>query len=50
MSAWVESGQEEKINDTDKKFEDDFAPPQSDKDFKKLEDSDDYLKLLGKYF
>ena len=50
MSAWTESDQVIKINDIDKKFEDDFAPPQSENEFKKLDDSDDYLKLLGKYF
>jgi len=45
MSAWIEGDKTEKIKDSDKKFEDDFAP-QSDKNFQKLDDSDDYLKLL----
>jgi len=45
MSAWIEGDKEEKIKDIDRKFEDDFAP-QNNKSFQKLEDSDDYLKLL----
>lgn len=49
MSAWIEGDREEKIKDIDKKFEDDFAP-QNDKSFQKLDDSADYLKLLGKIF
>lgn len=49
MSAWVEGSQEENINDIDKSFEDNFVSPESENDFHKLEDSDDYLKLLGKY-
>lgn len=49
MSAWVEGSQEENINDIDKSFEDNFVSPESENDFQKLEDSDDYLKLLGKY-
>lgn len=48
MSAWIEEGQEEKIKDIDKKFEDNFAPPQSENEFRKLEDSENYLKILGK--
>lgn len=50
MSAWIEEGQEQAISETDKVFEDNFVSSEIDKqsNFKKLEDSDDYLKLLGK--
>lgn len=52
MSAWVEEGQEQVISNIDKTFEDNFVSPESHKEqsseFKKLSDSDDYLKLLGK--
>jgi hypothetical protein len=41
-SAWVESEQGE-IKESDKKFEDNFVSKQ----FEPLEDSSDYLKLLG---
>lgn len=53
MSAWVDSSQEENIHNIEKAFEDNFvskeSKSESDKDFQKLEDSDAYLKLLGKY-
>lgn len=45
MSAWVEGTQEENITNIDKTFEDNFVSPRSD--FQKLEDSSEYLKLLG---
>lgn len=47
MSAWIEEGQPEAINETDKKFEDDFV---ASKEFKKLEDSESYLQNLGELF
>lgn len=49
MSAWTECVQEDNIKGIDKEFEDNFAPPESSSDFKKLEDSDDYLKVLGEF-
>lgn len=50
MSAWVESTQEdtdqEDPNNVEKAFEDDFVAKE---DFQKLDDSDDYLKILGNF-
>lgn len=48
MSAWIEEGQPEAINVTDKKFEDDFVASESSKEFKRLEDSESYLQNLGR--
>lgn len=55
MSAWVKEGQEDQgqvIANVDKVFEDNFvtSDPENrqEKTFEKLNDSDDYLKLLGK--
>lgn len=45
-SAWVES-EDNIVTDVEKAFEDNFANQSGD--FKKLEDSDEYLKLLGKF-
>lgn len=50
MSAWIEEGQPEAINVTDKKFEDDFVASESSKEFKRLEDSESYLQNLGRLF
>jgi hypothetical protein len=42
MSAWAgEEGQQ--VIDSEGKFEDDFVP----RDFEKLDDSEEYLKILG---
>lgn len=46
-SAWVES-EDNIVTDVEKAFEDNFVARQSG-DFEKLEDSDEYLKLLGKF-
>lgn len=47
MSAWVES-EGETVPDIEKKFEDNFvSSSESQSSFSKLEDSDDYLKILG---
>lgn len=55
MSAWVKEGQEDQgqvIANVDKVFEDNFVTSdpeiRQEKTFEKLNDSDDYLKLLGK--
>lgn len=48
MSAWVEGVEGETVQDIEKQFEDNFVSPENQKEFEKLEDSDDYLKLLGK--
>lgn len=42
-SAWIE-GSVEDIKDSDKKFEDNFVTTE----FQKLEDSENYLEILGK--
>lgn len=47
MSAWVESTQED-TNNVEKAFEDDFVAKEKE-DFQKLDDSDDYLKILGNF-
>lgn len=49
MSAWIGEAQDEAINDSEKKFEDDFVSSESSKEFKKLEDSEQYLHNLGSY-
>lgn len=46
-SAWVES-EDNIVTDVEKAFEDNFVANQNG-DFKKLDDSEDYLKLLGKF-
>lgn len=46
MSAWDAGSQEEKIEDVEKKFEDNFVTSEN-RDFQKLEDSEQYLKNLG---
>jgi hypothetical protein len=48
MSAWVDESQNT-ISDVDRKFEDNFVS-ETAKGFQPLEDSQSYLKLLGKYF
>lgn len=45
-SAWVES-EDNIVTDVEKAFEDNFVAKQSG-DFKKLDDSETYLQLLGK--
>lgn len=48
-SAWIESDQAE-VKDIEKKFEDNFvSEKETFGNFQKLEDSDDYLKILGKH-
>lgn len=47
MSAWIEKAQDEASNDSEKKFEDNFVSSESSKEFKKLEDSEQYLHNLG---
>lgn len=46
MSAWSEGDQEEQINDIDKQFEDNFVAADN-REFRKLEDSEQYLQNLG---
>lgn len=46
MSAWDAGSQEEKIEDVEKKFEDNFVTLEN-RDFQKLEDSEQYLQNLG---
>lgn len=52
MSAWAEGAQEEGIGDGDKTFEDNFVSPEikleTTAEFKRLEDSEQYLQTLGK--
>ncbi|KAL7011661.1 hypothetical protein ACKWTF_014377 [Chironomus riparius] len=43
MSAWVDDQVAININEIDRKFEDNFVPKS---EFQKLDDSEDYLKIL----
>lgn len=49
MSAWIEENVE--VKDTEKSFEDNFVAPDcsQSKEFKKLDDHEEYLKILGSY-
>lgn len=44
MSAWAEQ-EGQQIKDSERKFEDNFVS----KEFQKLDDSEEYLKVLGNF-
>lgn len=47
MSAWIESNEQE-VKNIEKSFEDNFVGNESENtEFKKLDDSEQYLKILG---
>jgi hypothetical protein len=50
MSAWIEENGQE-VKDIEKSFEDDFVASDlsENKEFKKLDDHEQYLKILGEF-
>lgn len=46
MSAWIKEEEGQEYQNIEKEFEDNFVTTESS-DFQKLEDSDEYLKILG---
>lgn len=46
MSAWVEGARDEDIKEGEKVFEDNFVS-EDQANFKKLDDSEQYLRILG---
>lgn len=48
MSAWIEEEEGQDQRDIEATFEDNFVSEEN-KEFQKLDDSDQYLQILGKF-
>jgi hypothetical protein len=46
--AWKDTNERIDFKDSEKKFEDNFVSIETE-EFKKLDDSSDYIKILGKF-